>query len=142
MMPCGSTASQRRRAFTLLEVTITALLLIIAMTVTLQVLGWVATERRAADRRQCALHEAANLMERVAGRRWDELTPETLRRITLSDEAKQALPGAELSMAAEESKEPAPARRISLRLRWRNRSGGWESPILLTAWAYRNGEHR
>lgn len=138
---CGR-AAVRRRAFTLVEVTITALLLVVAMTVTAQLLGWVAAERRAVERRQCAIQEAANLMERLTSRPWSELTSETLARVPLSDEARQTLPGAELSVAAETSTAPVAARRLSLRLRWRNRSGGWEAPVRLTAWAYRKGEER
>ncbi len=43
------------------------------MTVTLQVLGWVAAERRALDRRQCAIRESANIMEQLAVRPWKAL---------------------------------------------------------------------
>ena len=45
-----------------------AVMLMIAMALTMKVVGWVAAERRAWDRRQWAAQEAANLMERVTGR--------------------------------------------------------------------------
>jgi hypothetical protein len=139
MISGRAAASLGRRAFTMIEVAITSLLLIIAMTVTLEVLGWVASERRAVDRRQCAIHEAANIMERLAARPWDELTTGAVKNVALSDLAKQRLPGAELSVAAEENGEPIASKRLSLRLRWRNRAGGWEAPVRLSAWTYRAG---
>lgn len=130
---------ERRRAFTMVEVAITALLLVIAMTVTLQVLGWVAAERRALDRRQCAIRESANIMEQLAVRPWKELEAEPLKQVKLSETARQTLPGAELSLAAADQPEWGGTKRLSLRLRWRNRSGGWEAPVRLSAWAYRGG---
>jgi Tfp pilus assembly protein PilV len=139
MISGRAAATWRRRAFTMIEVAITSLLLLIGMTVTLQVLGWVASERRAADRRQYAIHEAANIMERLAARPWDQLTTGAVKDLALSESARQTLPGAELSVAAEETGEPIGSKRLSLRLRWRNRAGGWEAPIRLSAWAYRPG---
>ncbi|SIO07892.1 hypothetical protein SAMN05444166_2340 [Singulisphaera sp. GP187] len=131
-----------RRAFTMVEVAITSLLLVIAMTVTLQVLGWVAAERRSVDRRQCAIRESANLMERLTARPWDELTAVALKEIKLSEPAARTLPGAELSVTADEKTESGGSKRLSLRLRWRNRAGGWEAPVRLSAWTYRGGRQR
>ncbi len=68
----------RRRGFGLVEMTIACVLLAAAMAATLQVVGWVALERRAVERRERAVLEASNLMERIAARPWDELTTEAL----------------------------------------------------------------
>ena len=135
-------ALSRRRAFTMVEVAITSLLLMIAMTVTLQVLGWVAAERRAVDRRQCAIRESANIMERLAARPWEELTAGALKDVKLSEPATRTLPGAELSVAAVDKTDSGGSKRLSLRLRWRNRAGGWEAPVRLSAWTYRGGGER
>ena len=43
----------------------------IAMTLTVKVLGWVGTEHRAWDRRQWAAQEASNLMEQATARPFD-----------------------------------------------------------------------
>ena len=51
-------------------------LLMIAMTLTVKVLGWVALERRAAERRQRAVMEVANVMERITAYPFEEVTPE------------------------------------------------------------------
>ncbi|AGA30458.1 hypothetical protein [Singulisphaera acidiphila] len=135
-------AYTRRRAFTMVEVAITSLLLVIAMSMTLQVLGWVAAERRAVDRRQCAIRESANIMERLVARPWEELTAAALEEVRLSEPATQTLPGAELTVAADDKTELGGSKRLSLRLRWRNRAGGWEAPVRLSAWTYRGGRER
>ncbi|HEX8202509.1 MAG TPA: prepilin-type N-terminal cleavage/methylation domain-containing protein, partial [Isosphaeraceae bacterium] len=58
-------ATSPRRGFTLVEMAAAAAILMVAMTLTVQLVGWVATERRAAEQRTRAIQEAANLMERL-----------------------------------------------------------------------------
>jgi prepilin-type N-terminal cleavage/methylation domain-containing protein len=127
----------RRRGFSMVEIAVASLLLAIAMTVTVQVLGWVAAERRVVDRRQCAVGEAANILERLTARPWEKLTPEAVKSLSLSEDAKRALPDGELTVALHESNQDRDARRIALRIRWRNRSGEWDAPVRLVAWTYR-----
>lgn len=135
-------AFSKRRAFTMVEVAITSLLLVVAMSVTLQVLGWVAAERRIVDRRQCAIRESANIMERLVARPWEALTAAALEEVRLSEQATRTLPGAELTVAADDKTELGGSKRLSLRLRWRNRAGGWDAPVRLNAWTYRGGRER
>lgn len=129
-------ARARRRAFTLVEITISSLVLSIAMVLTLHVLAWVAAERRAVERRECAVQEVANLMERLTARPWDELTAQRLAQVTLSQAARSALPGAELTASVDDLSKPVVSRRLTFRLRWRNRAGGFERPVRLSAWTY------
>jgi Tfp pilus assembly protein PilV len=136
MIAKGAAALSRRRGQSMIEVAVTALMLVIAMSMTLHVLTWVAAERRALDRRQFALQETANLMERLTARPWDELTSETAKRETLAEPARQALPGAELSVGVDEAKDHA-SKRVTIALRWRTRAGTWDAPVRLTAWTYR-----
>ncbi len=68
-----------RRGSLLAEVTMSTVLLVIIMGMTVKVLGWVALERRAAERREQAVVEVANLMERLAAHPYDEVTPELAR---------------------------------------------------------------
>jgi hypothetical protein len=130
-----------RSGFTLVEVAVTAFLLTASMTLTLHLIGWVAAERRASDRRQWASQDVANLMEHLTARPWDELTPGAVQDVGLGESSKRRLPGSELSVRVDEPDGPD-SRRISLRLRWRNRSGTWEAPVRLTAWVYRRGGPR
>ena len=70
---------RKRRAFTAVEVALAVFLMAVAMTATVQVLGWVASERRAVERRQWAVQEVANLMERLTAAPWERVTPESAR---------------------------------------------------------------
>jgi Tfp pilus assembly protein PilV len=138
-MRVSRTTTRRRRGSLLVEVTIGTVLLAIIMTVTVQVLGFAAHERGAAERRQRALLEAGNLMERITAYSFDEVTAERVRRITLSESARQALAGAELAIdvAAINHAADDAAKRISVRIRWHNRAGLWEGPVRLTSWINR-----
>jgi hypothetical protein len=116
-----------------------AVMLMIAMTLTMKVLGWVAMERRAWDRRQWAVQEAANLMERVTGRPYESVTSSSVESVGLSAQAKQVLPDAELKAEVSQD-EPAGgkgSKRVAIRLRWRNRAGEWDAPVRLVSWVYR-----
>ena len=137
-MTARSTRS-RRRGSLLVEVAMAAVLLMIAMTLTVKVLGFVALERRASERRQRALVEVANLMERITAHPFDEVTPELAGRLTLSPPARQSLPDSELAVDVAGS-EPGPgrsAKRIAIRLRWRGPDGEWVAPVRLTSWIER-----
>ncbi len=142
MIAARTTSAARRRGFTIIEIVASVVMLATAMTLTVQLLGGLAAERRAAERRLCAVQEAANLMERVAARPWGEVTPESLRSVSLSPRALQALPGAELAATVDDASAGRGEKRIRLRLRWRDRAGNWTAPVRLTAWIYRHGGDR
>ena len=117
-------------------------LVAVAMTATVQVLGWVAHERRAVERRQWAVQEVANLMERVSALPWDQVTPESARALALSEAVRGKLPGPELTIEVDPKDAERGTKRLAIRLRWRNRSGAWEAPVRLTAWIARQGGAR
>jgi hypothetical protein len=137
-MTARSTRS-RRRGSLLVEVTMAAVLLMIAMTLTVKVLGLVALERRTSERRQRALIEVANVMERISAHPFDEVTAELAGRLTLSPPARQSLPESELAVEILGA-EPGPgrsAKRIAIKLRWRGPGGEWVAPVRLTSWIER-----
>ncbi|MHC5538961.1 type II secretion system protein [Singulisphaera rosea] len=131
----------KRRAFTLIEITVISAMLVAAMATTLQVVSWVAIQRRATDRRQLAIQEVANLMERLAARPWNRLNAEGDQALALSDSARSGLPGARLEVDVDVLASEG-AKRIRMRLSWRNRAGTMEAPVRLTAWRYRGKEER
>jgi hypothetical protein len=138
--PGGLTGfSRRRRGSLLAEVAMSAVMLMIAMALTTKVLGWVAIERRAWDRRQWAAQEVANLMERVTSLPYDAVTAPSAEAVGLSAQAKQLLPEAELKVEVAED-QPAGgkgSKRVAIRLRWHNRAGQWDAPARLVSWIYR-----
>jgi hypothetical protein len=126
----------------LVEVALTVFLLAAAMTTTVKVLGWVAVERREAERRQYAVQEVSNLMERLTALPWGRVTPDAARALTLSEEVRGKLPGPELDIDVDESNAGRGEKRLAIRLRWQNRAGAWETPVRLTAWIARRGGAR
>jgi hypothetical protein len=127
----------------LIEVALTVFLLALAMTSLVKVLGWVANERRAAERRQWAIAEAGNLMDHLTAPPYDRITAESARAQgeAALPEVRRRLRDAELVLNVDESEKPGepPGKRLSIRLRWRIRGGAWEAPVRLTAWIARPG---
>jgi hypothetical protein len=140
--PNPAAPPSRRRGFTLVELALCIAMLMIAMGVTAEVLGWIASGRRAVERRQYAAQEAANVLERFVSRPFDGVTPEAARAVALSDAARAALPGAELTVLVDDRAAAPEARRVVVRLRWRQRGGEWEAPVRLTTWIERRGRGR
>jgi hypothetical protein len=130
-----------RRGSMLFEMAIAAAMLSVAMVMTVKVLGYAGQQRRSAEQRQRAMLEVANLMERITGDPFDQVTAERARRLSISPAAASSLTSAELTVdVADEPRGPAPgrsARRVAIRLRWKGRSGEWEAPVRLTTWIER-----
>ena len=127
-----------RRGFTLVEIAIAVFLLAIAMVLTAQVVGWLASARRSSERRQWAAREAAVVMERLTALPWDRLTVESVKDLPYSEQVGHELPRGELTVAVDEQA-GAGSKRLSVRIRWHNQSGDWDAPVRLTAWVHRNG---
>jgi hypothetical protein len=133
-----------RRGSLLAEVAMSGAMLMIAMALTVKVLGWVGVERKVWDRRQWAAQEAANLMEEITSRPFGDVTTESAKKLALSPEARRLLPEAELKIEVGENDRAggAGSKRIALQLRWHNRSGEWDAPVRLVSWIYRGGPGR
>ena len=131
----------RRRGFLLVEIAAAAVALAIAMATTLQVVGWAATERRTVQRRERAVREATQALERLTARPWGALTAEAVAAERLAPSAEAALPGGRLDARMTEADAGA-ARRIRVEVRWTGRGGIPEAPARLTAWVYRRDGRR
>jgi hypothetical protein len=123
-------------------VALAVLLLAVAMTATVQVLGWVAAERRAVERRQWAIQEVGNLMERLTAEPWERVDADLARALVLSEEVRRKLPEPELTIDVDDRDAGRGEKRLMIRLRWRKGAGGWESPVRLCAWITRRGGPR
>jgi hypothetical protein len=135
---------RRRRGFTVFELAMAVFLLAVAMSVTVQLLGSIAAERRAVGRRELASREVANLMERLTARPWSRLSDEGVKDAGISESGRDALPGAELTVRVDEARggPDLPGKRVSVSLRWRNRAGEFDAPVRLTTWVYAPAEGR
>lgn len=131
---------RRRRAYGLVEVGMAVMLIVAAMSLMVKALGVVANERREADRRLWAVEAASNVLERASAEPFEGITREKVDAIAADTGAERVLPGAAWESTVEDDRgAPVPAKRVSLRLRWKNRSGGLGEPVRLSTWVYRKG---
>lgn len=127
-----------RAGFTLLELTISAILLAVVMATAIPTVAWIVRQRQASDRQQLAVLAVGNLMERLTALPWDELTTEGVSRVALPEGLSDRLPDARLEINVSTSPDEPQARRVSIILVWDEPIAGTKSaPIRLTAWVYR-----
>ncbi len=129
--------SRKRRSFTITEIVVTCVVLAATLTVCVQFLGAAAAQRRAVRNRQAAIQQSASVMERLCVRSWDELTPQYAAGVQLSDELRQILPESSLEVDITPAPEDPDAKRITVVVRWPDRSGRPQLTHRLVAWKYR-----
>jgi Tfp pilus assembly protein PilE len=133
-------APDRRGGFGLIEMAIAGALIAVAMTVTVQVVGWIALERKAVERRERALLEADNILERVMAMPWNDLSTESAKRTTILPATSEFLRSPTLNVNVTAFEDAPVHKKVVVEIRWLDRSGRPEAPVRLVAWAYRRGE--
>jgi hypothetical protein len=134
-----------RNGLSVLEVTMSLLLLGVAVSALAQLITAAAAQRRTIDARQLALTEVANQAEHVA--RWTaaETTAEKLATLAPSSELLAAVPTARLSakllgktQVDEETSPTAPdtSLRVRIEVTWNDAAGRVVSPLGLTIWKH------
>lgn len=132
-----SSLKRSRRGYSLLELTVSVIVLMTAMGLTVKVLGWVGMERRAAERRLWAIQELGNVMERVAGEPFDKVTKTSVAAAAAEGHLERVLSGARWEVGVfEDDKKALTAKRVTIGLRWKEKAGGWEAPLTLTSWVF------
>ncbi len=125
-----------RRGMSLMEVSTAIVLLGALATVVMQALEWTLVERRETDRREVAMLEAANAMERLAATKWESLSPRESAEKPLSAVAKQMLPSGRLTTEIKAAGDDPAARRLVVEVHWLNRAGEEARPVRLTTWVH------
>jgi len=141
--PAGGTPSAEklgngRGGFTLVELMVSGVLLTAVMLVTVPTLYRIALEHRAAAKRQIALAEAANIMERLTARRWNDIDDNAAKSVAVSASARRQLPEVKSILRVQNGSEPD-SKRITLTLTWTGRFAHPNAPVRLSAWVYRHG---
>ena len=106
-------------------------------TLVAQIVAWSAVERRSTQRREIALAEAANAMERLAAGDSQLLKSHPTTEIPLSPTAKEMLPSGKLTSEIQEPKDPLDGKRIVIEVSWLNQAGEPEIPVRLVTWVWR-----
>lgn len=143
----GTTFARRRltmrgrfpSGFTLVELMISGLLLGVVFVAAIPTMAWIARERTAAERRQIALLEVGNQMERLCLIPWDELPAGAAPESKLAASAIAQLPEAQLTVVVDGDPRDPSAKRITVELRWMNGPSLPAAPVRVTTWVYRRG---
>jgi hypothetical protein len=126
-----------KRGMAIIEVAAASGVLLGLMAITAGVFALTQHGRRAAERRNWALTEASNCLERLSSVPWSELSPQRAGAETLSPSAREVLgPTATMVAKIEDvAVEPA-SRKIDVEIRWTN-DGRPAPAVRLTTWRYR-----
>ena len=135
-----SETARRLRGVTILELIVTLGLLGVMLATLAPTLTWVHAQRRAANQRELATQELANLLERFMSHPWEEIISENTSEIELVTEIAARLPNAELiATVTEDSNEPI-SKQVKLELDWTNPQGDRVRPIRLSAFVHQQTE--
>jgi Tfp pilus assembly protein PilV len=129
-----------RSGFVLQEAMMAVALALAGVVGVAHLLGIVAQQRRTARQQAAAVGEAGNLMEDLASRRWNEITPQHAASLGLSEECRRAL--ADGNLQVDVVSEDQDSKRISIRIDWRTASGRRGEPVRLVGWRFRDEEAR
>lgn len=164
-----SARPSRKAGFTMLEATVSMIVLGAAVTTVVQLAAHSNRLQHEMDRRLLAQVELANVMDRVLAKPFADVTHDSLAAMTLTEVGQRRLPAAKISTSIEvgtvedldgdrdasdnaaenaadgESSEdvisarPLNFKRIVLRLQWNDASGSPVEPIELVAWKHEAG---
>jgi hypothetical protein len=136
--PFGLPGSARRvrSGVMLLEVLAGVVLLLAAIGLVVQILAGEAAAQRAIQHKLFAFELLTNIMEEQTALPFEAVTPQSLAQLKLPPEAQQLLPQATLTAAVVPSEGSIPGKRLTLELRWQERTGESSKPVRLIAWIY------
>ncbi|WP_278465327.1 prepilin-type N-terminal cleavage/methylation domain-containing protein [Gimesia maris] len=124
----------RRRGFTLVEMMVAGVLLMTVSMIVVPAIYWVHRERRQTERRQIAIVEVENLMERVVALPFDQVQQSIVDKFALSESAVRQLPDARLQIKISEATDVKQMKKIQIQLGWKNQQGIRAMPVRLTSW--------
>lgn len=134
-----NTRRTEHRGALLLETAGALILLAIIMTLTVQLLRGANLQRQTTDYRIWALTEAQNTLDRVTGLPWESLDEKTLAPLKLDEATASRLPSGRLTVAVADAQGQPAAKRLTVEIRWKNRTGTDDAPVRLTTWVYQKG---
>lgn len=130
-----------RRGFGLVEMAVAGVLLATMVLLTLQLVGWSATDRRALSRREAATRLVANVLERALAHPWSEISTAGLTPLVGSVRGDGAAADGVLSVDVT----PAPPldgsaqKKIVVEVAWPVQAGSPGAPVRVVAWTTEQG---
>lgn len=127
----------RRHGSTLIEVSIAAGLVAVAMIAVAQLLAVAARQDRSIEHRQLAAQEAANSLELVLARPWNELNSEWLQSLSLSPQSERLLPDGKLVCELETLAEEPAVKKVVTTVTWKA-TAHERNQLKLCAWRFQS----
>ena len=127
----------RRHGSVLLEVSVAAGLVAVAMIAVAQLLAVAARQDRSIEQRQLAAQEAANSLEQVLARPWNELNSEWLQSLSLTPQSRRLLPDGQLVCELETLAEEPAVKRVVATVSWKANVHE-RNQLQLTAWRFQS----
>jgi Tfp pilus assembly protein PilV len=127
----------RRHGSTLIEVSIAAGLVAVAMIAVAQLIAVAARQDRSIEQRQLAAQEAANSLELVLARPWNEVNSEWLQSLTLSPESQRILPDGKLVCELQTLAEEPAVKKVVATVSW-NATAHERKQLKLCTWRFQS----
>ena len=134
-----SNRRSRKAGITVIEVTVTMILLGVLMSMIVPLLGTVNKQQREAERRVIAVQLIDNMMERLTAGGYDTVTRTAAAQLELPARDASFLPGAKLDVSVDEAGDEPAAKKITIALAWNDSDGAAVSPARLTGFVYQTG---
>jgi hypothetical protein len=129
-------SKRHRRGAFLVEAVAAAFILTISCALLAQMLFLAAKQERVAEARQIAGRAAANQLEKLMAKNWDELPAVDPKDEPAPPEVLQLLPNAKLRTRVT-AHEAGFVREVRVEIAWQDKSGMEMEPISLAAWKHR-----
>ena len=127
----------KRSGFSILEITVASMLLGTLATLCVQYCHAMAVRRAIVERQKSAIQEASNLLEILAARPWEELTPHVADTQQLSERVMRTVPDARLEIEIGLPMGRPPAKRIAVEIHWPADQHAPAKPVRLVTWRYK-----
>jgi prepilin-type N-terminal cleavage/methylation domain-containing protein len=128
--------AKSRRGMTLIELTISLVILGAAMAALVQLVALAARQRRSMAIERACVQEVANQAERIALLPWDDTAAGKLTAWQPSEDLAAILPAAQCTIAVSDEPGAPQARRIRLEIAWTGPAGVPAGPVSLTVWRH------
>lgn len=125
--------------FTIIELTVTMILLAMLLSLVVPLLGTVNKQQREAERRVVAVQLVDNLLERLTAEEYDAVTQSAADQLNLGPADASFFPDAKLEILVKETGDDPAAKRVTVTLTWNDTDGVAVSPAQLTTFVYPTG---
>ncbi len=124
------------RGFTIVEVTLALAVSATIVGLVVQTVVGLGHARLRDQQRTRAIEEAANLMEAIQARPWNELSDEQLTALQLSKDFQRVAPRATLTVTVAVIEQPIRAKRITITIAGTDTANHSVTLASLSAWKY------